>query len=378
MSTAKQGLRFHDIPVSVHWSVFPLLGLVIAVLARSVLPVVAAGHGAALYWAAAAGFGAVFLACVFVHEAAHALVARRVGLPVRKITLWVLGGSTSVDGEPQTPWSDLAVAAAGPAASLGCAVVCWAAALGAQALGWSRLLVVVILWLCLGNAVVGVFNLLPGASLDGGRVLRAALWRLGGDRGRAQAWAARTGNVLGMMLLFLGLLTALGGLVGGLWTAGLGLFLVTAARAEQGADRLAGIGLTAAEVMAPDPVCAPGWFTVAAFPDWAAQHGSHPAYPVCDFAGAPVGLLVLADLARIRGSVDAVRVADVTRPLARIPVLAPEDSVNALVSGRAARGGGGGIRALVIEDGRLAGVIQAERFAGMVQLALLRQRFSKN
>lgn len=374
MPTSLRIGRVAGIPVTVHWSALVITLLITQGLAVTTLPGAAPGYPAPAYWLAATMGSIAFTGCLLAHELAHARIAKRVGLQVKRITLWLLGGMAQLDGQAPSPRADFAIAAAGPAASLLCAGGFWLAALAAGPLGWGRLAFVALAWLAEFNALIAAFNLLPGAPLDGGRVLRALLWWRGGDRRRAEQASTRTGVGLGVALAVLGWIEILAGGLGGLWFVLLGLFLVSAARAESNAAVTAGITITAAEVMTPDPDCAPGWYTLGAFLDWTRAHGQHAVYPVRDFDGRPVGVIVLGDLARIRSLRGYTRVQDAARPLSGVPVLRPQDPVARLASTARYRTSAG--LALVIEDGRLAGVIDLDNLAATVQLAMLRSRFA--
>jgi hypothetical protein len=146
----------------------------------------------------------------------------------------MLGGMTSLSDEPRTPRADLKVALAGPATSVGCAVVAGFAAVVVAIASGPKLAVAGLSWLAVVNVTLAAFNLIPGAPLDGGRVLRAVLWRRTGDRRSAEQSAARAGRVTGGILVGLGALDLLAAndLVGALWLAAIGWFISTAARTE--------------------------------------------------------------------------------------------------------------------------------------------------
>ena len=378
MESRRRSVRIAGIPVTVHWSVLLILALFTDGLAVSLLPAAADGYSSVAYWFAACVCAVVFMLCLLTHEFSHALVARHLGLRVQSITLWLFGGIARLDGQARTPRGDFAVAAVGPAASAVWSLLFWAASLTARAQGAGRLPVAALVWLAWANGVVAVFNLLPGAPLDGGRVLRALLWWRGGDRDRAAATAQRAGSVLGLVLVALGVLALFAGDLAGLWLAVLGLFIVAAARAELEADRLVRVDVTAAEIMTPDPVCAPGWYTLAAFLDWIGDHAAQSAYPVVDFDGRPTGVIVLADLARLPEQQGSVRVLELARPMSRITVIAPDaPAVSLLMGTRSRRGPGAGVPALVIESGRLVGTIDLDRLGAALQIAALRRRFAR-
>ena len=183
--------RVAGIAVGAHWSVAVILVIIAELLAVAVLPGAFPRQSAGLYWAVAGIAAVVFLASLLAHELAHALVARRHGVGVRSITLWMLGGVAELDGDPPSAGADLRIALAGPAASLVAAALLFGAGAGIGAAGGPGVVVAAAMWLAVMNGILAVFNLLPGAPLDGGRVLRAVLWRHYGDRGRAERGTAR-------------------------------------------------------------------------------------------------------------------------------------------------------------------------------------------
>jgi Zn-dependent protease len=199
-----------------------------------VLPAALPHQPAVVYWAAAAAAALVFAGSLLAHELAHSLVAQRNGVRVRSITLWMLGGVAELAGEPPNAVADLRIALAGPAASLAQAAVFGGVALAISYSGGSAVAVAAAVWLAVMNGALAVFNMLPGAPLDGGRVLRAVLWRIYQDRMRAAVAAARAGRYLGFAIIAVGLAELLvWGSLGGLWLMLIGWFLTSAARAEE-------------------------------------------------------------------------------------------------------------------------------------------------
>jgi Zn-dependent protease/CBS domain-containing protein len=312
------------VPVSAHFSVLLILLLLTQILALSVLPAALPGQTTMAYWLAAALASVVFLAALLAHELAHAIVARHNGIPVKRITLWMFGGQTELGGQPPSPRADALIAAAGPATSLG---------LGGMFAGsaWlfngSGLWTATLAWLAGVNVLLAVFNLLPGAPLDGGRLLRALLWRHYGDRIRAAELSARAGQAVGTFLLILGLLQLLVGSVFGLWLALIGWFVLGAAAGERYAalsDRLR--GLTARDVMTIPPATAPSWWAVS---DFLTHLGSRSAdqrvYPLIDFDGQPQNVLHVRDLLRVRPDQRAtVRLRDAARSRVRVLTVTPD------------------------------------------------------
>lgn len=248
--------RVAGIPIGVHWSVLIIMALLAQSLALAVLPAIEPGHSALLYWTVALVATALFAASLLAHELAHALVAQQNGIRVERVTLWLLGGVAELGGRPRTPGADLRVAVVGPLTSLAASMVFFAAAAGGA--GWlPNVLVAALAWLAGINLLLVVFNLLPAAPLDGGRVLRALLWRRWRDRIRADIVSARAGCGFGGALLALGLFQVLvsGGLAG-IWLIVLGWFLIGAATAERQAAELAAQldNLPVRAAMNPHPV----------------------------------------------------------------------------------------------------------------------------
>ncbi|HKI42505.1 MAG TPA: site-2 protease family protein, partial [Mycobacterium sp.] len=220
--------RIAGFPVKVHWSVLVILWLFTWSLATS-LPGVVKGYSPGAYWLAGACGALVLLASLLAHELAHAVVARRSGVAVGDVTLWLFGGVTTLGGEAKTPKAAFRIAIAGPATSLLLAATFGGLVAALHTVRAAPIVVGVASWLGVINLLLGLFNLLPGAPLDGGRVLRAFLWRRHGDSVRAGIGAAHAGRVLAFVLIALGLAEFVaGGLVGGVWLAFIGWFIFAA------------------------------------------------------------------------------------------------------------------------------------------------------
>jgi Zn-dependent protease len=168
--------------------------------------------------------GIAFFVCLTVHELAHAVVARRFGIHVRGITLFMFGGVAEIEGEVPSPSQEFAVALVGPATSILLGGVFALLAVGATDLGWPAT-EGVLGTLALVNLGVALFNLVPGLPLDGGRILRAALWRLTGDHVRATRIASTGGRLLAVGLGGLGVVLPIMGDPFGLWYVPMAVFL---------------------------------------------------------------------------------------------------------------------------------------------------------
>jgi Zn-dependent protease len=217
--------RIFGIRVSIHISWFLILALVALGSARTF-----AGANPTLGRPVQISMGVatalLFFACLLAHELGHALVARRLGIPVRGITLFLLGGLSEIGEEIESPRNEFAVAVAGPLVSavLGGAfsVAAYAADGPAEAVAST---------LAVGNIFLAIFNLIPGLPLDGGRLLRAGIWRLTGDRRQATRIGVAAGRLLALGLAVLGVIALTRGSTAGIWYMLMALFLDQAARA---------------------------------------------------------------------------------------------------------------------------------------------------
>ncbi len=329
-----------------------------------------AGHhsvGAASVMAAAAA--GLFFASVLAHELAHALEARQRGLRVRGITLHLFGGTTEIVSEARRPGDELASIAVGPYTTLVLAAALGLLAFASGQLGLTEVAEVsgVVAWINLGLAL---FNLIPAAPLDGGRILATVVWRITGDRlkaGRVAAWA---GRVAGTLLLTAGLCGAFfvgGGFIAGLWLVLVGWFVLRAALAEQSRLALEAVlsgrradALAFEEAEAVETGTSVGWITQAQL-----RRHHLDAVPV-DEDGRAVGIVHIDDICRIAPEQRFETTAgDIMRPIEGVPRVAADDSASAVLaaldeSGLVAITDGDTVVALVTPR-QVAGVVQRLR-----------------
>lgn len=253
--------------------------------------------------AAAYGLGLLsallLFASILLHELGHAVVARRNGVEIEEIDLWLLGGVARMAGYPKTAGAELRFAIAGPAVTL---VI--AAAFGAVDLALPgsapASLKAVVEYQAFVNLAILAFNLLPAFPLDGGRVARALIWARTGDISRATGIAATIGRGFGYGMIALGLLGAAGGAFGGIWFAVVGFFVIVAARAEEGGLRLrvALSGREAGRLMSFPAVTIPAGASVAQAVDEYFIRYRYSAFPVTE-GTRPLGLVNLAAVERV-------------------------------------------------------------------------------
>lgn len=355
-STVRLG-RIAGVDVGVHWSVLAIVVLLVAGLSAH-FSQIAAGYPWGAYLLAAVVAAALFVASLLAHEMAHAVVAQRNGVAVDGITLWLLGGVARLRGEAPTPGADFRISAVGPLASLLMAAVFGAAAWLGELAEMNTLTVAVPGYLAVINVVLAVFNTIPAAPLDGGRILRAAVWAWRGDRLTATLVAARAGRIFGFTLIALGILQALGGLgLGGLWWVLLGLFVVTMAGAEEQHARTstALAGVRVRDVMTEHPETVDGNATITAFLHDVALLRRHSAFPLLDPAGRLQGLVTFNRIRAVPAEQRATTaLRDIACPPDEIPQAHPDEPLTALLTRLTGCADG---RALVFVDHDLVGIV---------------------
>lgn len=226
MRSAVTICRFIGIPIKVHFSFPPVFAFVTWLLVTRYFPALVPGLPLLDRWIAGLIGSLVLFGSLLAHEFGHAVVARRFGCEVRAVSLFFLGGVVEISAPDTTPDEEFFIALAGPATSLLLGLL--------DAAGWfvvgpqQVVLWVLFLYLALSNLLLGLFNLLPGYPLDGGRILRAGLWYFFGNRERAESWANWCGRGLGGLALASGVfLIAAGYFFDGFWVAVVGVFLLT-------------------------------------------------------------------------------------------------------------------------------------------------------
>ncbi|MBI3455414.1 MAG: site-2 protease family protein [Candidatus Rokubacteria bacterium] len=354
MSGAVTLFRVWGIPVRVHVSWLVIFGLIAWSLSVGYFPRVLPDLPLVAYWANGLLAALLLFVSVFLHELSHSVAARRYGIPVSGITLHVFGGVSQLEREPGRPGVEAVVAIVGPLTSLMIAAVVAAAdALWAPPPAAAA----VMRYLVLVNVVVGVFNLVPGFPLDGGRLLRAVLWKWKGNLRWATQMASRVGSAVAFLLMGLGIVRALAGeFLGGLWFVLIGVFLRQAAEGsyQQLVVRRALAPLAVRDVMTREVVHVPPGLSVAqVVHDFFWQHHVS-SFPVLD-GPQVVGILSIHQLKALpqeRWAETPVReiMLPVTEPL----IAAPGDRLWQAFEKLSQNGLG---RLAVVENGALVGYL---------------------
>lgn len=291
--------RLHGIDIGMDLGVIPLLGLLSWLLATSVLPAWAPGHIALTYWTVAVVIAVLFVASLLVHELAHSLVAGRFGIGVKGIALWLFGGISEFETEPQTPGAAFTVSVAGPLASLGFGAVSFAASYAIHAAGGPPIYVAALEWLAIVNGFLGVFNLLPAVPLDGGHIVVAIVWKLRHDKLKGGIAAAVAGRFLGMAIAGLGLFEiSRSGSWFGVWNIGIGLMLHQSAKVQERFLRLEAVlgETTVAEVMDSAPISATAMATISQAVETVTGAGKQSALPILNWSGHVIAVVEMSDL----------------------------------------------------------------------------------
>lgn len=345
--------RVLGIPIHLHFSWLIVFGLIVWTLATGYFPAHDPDLPAWSNWVKGLVASLLFFVSILVHELGHALVALREGLRTRSITLFIFGGVAQLEKDAQDGRSEVRIAAAGPLVSLALAGLFH---LGASLPFASPSAVAVARYLALINLMLALFNLVPAFPMDGGRLLRGALW---GPLGKARATriAGGAGALFAFFLISLGVFSLLGGAsLAGVWYILIGWFLKDAAEASYQQVRLdeALRGVAVREVMIRDVATVPAELSLA---EAAREHflrTGHGGYPVLR-GEAVVGLLSLKDVLRVPADVrEATSVQGAMRPLSDEIVTDPDAPLTQALE-KMAHGETG--RLLVLQAGRLVGLL---------------------
>jgi Zn-dependent protease len=353
--------------IDMSWLVLALL--ITWSLARGFFPYHYEKLSSTTYWfmGAAGAFG-MFASIVF-HELCHSLVARRFGLPMTGITLFIFGGVAEMNDEPPSPKAEFFMAVAGPASSILLGLFGYSVIAAGEA--WLPDPVAGVLeYLTVINFVLAGFNLVPAFPLDGGRVLRSALWQWKKNFRWATRIASKSGSFFGTFLIILGILNVLrGNVFGGIWQFMIGLFLGNAARMsyQQVVMRRALEGETVRQFMTKEPVAAPASISLKDLVEGYLYQYHFKMFPVVE-GGTLLGCITTRMVKEVpQGEWSSRTVGEVASRCSPENTIGPgEDAIKALgVMSRT-----GNSRLMVVEDGRLVGIITLKDIMGLLSVKL--------
>jgi Zn-dependent protease/CBS domain-containing protein len=347
--------RIAGIYISIHYTWIFIFLLVMWTLSTNFFPQLSPGHPVIVYWGLGALSAVLFFISVLLHELAHSLYARAHGVAVTSIVLFIFGGVSNLPEDPHRAREEFWMALLGPLTSLALAGVFWG--LLSLVPDTTAPVASMLYYLAIINALLGAFNLLPGFPLDGGRVFRAIVWGITGDRARATRLAAILGQVVAWGLIFGGVYFLFkGNILQGIWMALIGWFLNNAADASRREVTLEQhiSGVRVAAVMDPAPPVNGPETSVDTLVREIFIHQGRPAAPVTD-GGAVSGIVTLSDVKGLPR--DAWHATPVSKIMTRAPLysVGPDDD---LMTAMGLIGDHHLDQLLVIEDGRLVGMLR--------------------
>ena len=347
--------RLFGIEIGANWSLIFIFALVTWTLATNVLSIDVPGQSPAAYWLTAVAGAVLFYLCLLAHEMSHALVARRSGVKVAGITLWLFGGVSRLQGEPASAGSEALIAGVGPLTSFVIALIAFGLA---SVIPGTGLVPDLCSYLAFVNVALGLFNLVPAFPLDGGRLLSSFFWWRSKSRRRGVHNAVRIGRVFAFLMIAGGVLELFtGAVVSGIWIAFIGWFLLSAGGTEEAGATIKALlrSVPVSAAMTSPVVVVPGWLTVAQFLESFAPQHNFTTYPIHEPSGALIGVVRLSELVRVPHSErDEKRLSDCAQPVSEVPSARPSDDLGALVE---RLGPAIDRRVLVFDEGRLVGII---------------------
>jgi Zn-dependent protease len=360
--------RIAGIKVTADWSVLVIAALVAWGVAGAAVPGDARGTPVWVSWIVGATVAVLLIASLVAHELGHALVARRRGMTVEGIRLWLFGGVAQMNGDWMTARTEVLVAAIGPLVTFAISAVAVAATWLLVVTGAPPLLVVVAEWVAAVNILVLVFNLIPAFPLDGGRIVRGFIWMRTKNKTSATVAAARAGRVFAVVLVGLGVLDLFFlDPVGGLWLILIGWFLDSAARGEAHGElaRHALEGVLVGDVMSKDPVIVPSWITVELLVDQYVMGHQFTSFPTHSIDGRVDGLVTMRGIKQLRPQQRGDRRAiDIAIPVEQVPIARRDEPITHLLQRMGTASDG---RAFVYDSDRLVGVVSPSDIARLLQ-----------
>jgi Zn-dependent protease/CBS domain-containing protein len=361
--------RIAGIDVGVHISWFVIFALVTWSLAVGVFPSFPglSGRPEAVYWVLGAITALLLFASVIVHELAHSLVAKSRGLQVRSITLFIFGGVSNLAGEAKNPSTEFVIAVVGPLTSFVIAAVAFV--IDAVVPPSAAELDAVLSYLVYINVALGLFNLIPGFPLDGGRVFRALAWSLTGSLRRGTEIAAFVGQLVAYGLLLIGfyLILVQGELIQGIYFAAIGWFLQSAANSslQQVLVEQRLRGARVADVVEPDTTGVAPEVPVATLIEDYFMRGNRRAVPVVS-DGRLVGMVTVGDVKEVsRDRWPTITVGEVMGGRDRVVSVSSRDTLQRALEALAA---GDFEQVPVVDDGKLVGVVTRADIVRQLQL----------
>jgi len=360
--------RIAGIRVTADWSVLVIGVLLAWGVAGGAVPAAAPHTPLWLAWVAGSVVALLLIGSLAAHELGHAVLARRRGIAVEGIRLWLFGGVAQMSGDWMTGRTEMLVAAVGPAITFVVAAVSTGVTWVLATVGAPNVVVLVPEYLAALNILLLVFNLIPAFPLDGGRILRGFIWSRTNNRLTATVIAARAGRVFAIALVGLGVVDLFFfDPIGGFWLMLIGWFLDGAARGETHGEqaRHALEGVLVGDVMSKNPVVVPSWITVELLVDQYVMGHDFTTFPTHSIDGRVDGLVTMRAIKRLPAQQRRNRRAiDIAIPAAAVPIARREERLTDLLKriGNASDG-----RAMVFDADHLVGIVSPSDVARLLQ-----------
>ncbi len=353
-----------SIYINVSW--FIILVFLTWSLATGWFPIFYPGWTATTYWVISLVSALLLFVSVLLHELAHSLVARARGLSVKNITLFIFGGVSNIEQEPTSPGVEFQMAVVGPVVSLLIGLLAYLLQLP---FGGSKSPIVAILaYLAVTNVLLGIFNLIPGFPLDGGRVLRSIIWKVTGSLQRATRIVTIVGQIIAYLFILWGIWQFFGGnILNGIWIGFIGWFLLSAAQSANSQVMLQSMfgGVTVSDVMNTNLVTVPANISLQRLVDEYFLPGGLRSALVMQ-ADQLAGLITLSDIRHVpRDQWAQVPVGHAMIPLERLHVVSPQQSLNDVLPLMAGRD----VNQLpVVQNGRLVGILSRDAIVRFLEV----------
>lgn len=347
-----------DIPIEINYTWFVVFFLVTWTLAQNYFPVALPHYPIIVYWIISIVAALLFFISLLAHELSHSIVAMKNRLPINGITLFIFGGVARLSKEPQTPKVEFIMAAAGPLCSFSLSFAFFVLTQLFYNLGFPMAIVATTDYLSVINLIVGIFNLIPGFPLDGGRILRSALWSLTGDIKKATEIASTFGKIFAYFLMGTGFLYLFyGAVLSGIWLIFIGFFLQEAASTsyQQVAMKKILSGAKVQDIMSKNVVTVLENLTLHSLVEDYFFKFRFTSFPVIDTEGDIKGIVTVHAVKDIHKNLWAsTKIKDAMVPLAQNLLVQPNKDIFEALTQMAGNGVG---RLLVTQNGKLIGII---------------------
>ncbi len=345
-----------EVGIDLSWIIIAIL--IAWSLSTGLFPVYYKDLSTQMYWLMGIVGAVGLFVSIIAHEFSHSLVARKYGMPMKGITLFIFGGVAEMHEEPPSPKAEFMMAIVGPLSSIAIALIFYVIYAAGRQGGLPQPITGVVGYLAMINGILAGFNLIPAFPLDGGRVLRSILWGIKKNLRWATRISSWIGSGFGILLIVLGVLNVLrGNFIGGMWWFLIGMFLNGAARAsyQQLLTRRALEGEPVRRFMKPDPVTVPATISLRQLVEDYIYQYHFKMFPVIEGSNRLAGCVTTKQVKKVpREEWSQRTVGDITAECSKENTIEPQvDAMKAL----SAMNRSGASRLMVVEGGHLVGII---------------------